>query len=529
MPPPSGRPSRMQIRNELGALQTLPTGAQQFTAIASRGAGPVILLGLGPDPAEAAALLSNLDAPSADVLWLEAPQFARAMPSSWREAIPEGWQRLNPETPPSELARLLLPAASLGRVLLYRQAPRLFPSFWAPVLAQLRWLLLAPPAGQDATTRGVMLPGDEHGLLLRELQQGFEACGIPVRRLEQMDDASLQRELADAPPALFCSVNFKGLDPFGERFELLRAAGCEVAVWCVDTPWHQLSGLKSPFWRKVRLFVTDASFIGPLRRAGAQHVEHLPLAAWPEGFDQAGAAPAADLDEGFCFVGRSCFPNKTSFFAGLRVPEAPWQEALAMLEAGLRPDFHWWQERLGLDTLWPGRQARLAGLCAEEAGRTLRQRCLTHAAELLPVQVYGDDAWPSILGEAGSRISYHKPVDYYGALPRIYAAARYTLNATSLLLPAGLTQRHFDVWTAGGFLITDATPGLEIFPQELTRPVVVDGGFGKAALANKLESLEKDPTLRRELTTAWQKELLSSHTIAHRAARMLELCGLEAP
>ena len=36
-----------------------------------------------------------------------------------------------------------------------------------------------------------------------------------------------------------------------------------------------------------------------------------------------------------------------------------------------------------------------------------------------------------------------------------------------------LTQRHFDVWAAGGFLLTDRTPGLDIFPRELVEPIVL--------------------------------------------------------
>jgi hypothetical protein len=57
MPSPN-RPQRLQIVNELGALQTLPEGPGSFTAL-GKPAGRVLLLGPGPDPAVPAALLEG--------------------------------------------------------------------------------------------------------------------------------------------------------------------------------------------------------------------------------------------------------------------------------------------------------------------------------------------------------------------------------------------------------------------------------------------------------------------------------------
>lgn len=528
---PSKRPHRMQIRNELGLLQTLPAGTSQFTTIAASGKSPLLLLGLGPEPDVAKEFAKNVE----QVLWLEAPSFSAAMPASWREAIPGAWQRLNPEASPEAsldaLLDLLIPALHKGHVLLYRPGPRLFPAFWGPILGALRWQMLRRPA-PTAPQKHILLPCDNQALLVPELAQGFEACGRKVQLLRNLagDSELLARELADCAPALFCSVNFRALDAYGEHYHLLRAAGSEVAVWCVDNPWHLLSGLKSPYWRELQLFVTDASFIPGLQSAGARHVTHLPLAAWPEGF----APPTkglkhdlpSDLETSFSFVGRSSFPDKNSFFAGLRLPEALWREAIALFETGQRADFQWWQKQLQLERLWPGRDSRLAGLGAEETGLRLRLRCLQHVSQLAPLHVFGDEAWPTLLSPAAKNMRFHPPIDYYGALPALYASARYTLNATSPLLPAGLTQRHFDVWTAGGFLLSDATPGLNIFPDELTAPIVVDATWSLKGLENRLKYLEREPGLRKDIQSAWRHELQRAHTIRHRAMTILEECRL---
>ena len=100
----------------------------------------------------------------------------------------------------------------------------------------------------------------------------------------------------------------------------------------------------------------------------------------------------------------------------------------------------------------------------------------------------------------------------------MYAHARYSLNVTSLLLPAGLTQRHFDVWMAGGFLLSDATPGLEIFPDELARPI---RATHPARLCVQVERLEKDPLLRPHLAEAWRACLRQQHSYGARVRSLL--------
>ena len=75
--------------------------------------------------------------------------------------------------------------------------------------------------------------------------------------------------------------------------------------------------------------------------------------------------------------------------------------------------------------------------------------------------VVGDKGWKHHLPPGPPETPLLPPVDYYTTLPGLYRAASYTFNVTSLLLPGGLTQRHFDVWRAGGFLLptvrTDST------------------------------------------------------------------------
>ncbi|MGJ3523817.1 glycosyltransferase family protein [Nitratidesulfovibrio sp. D1] len=603
------RPARLRIPNELGQLRTLPDdvrpddvrpddmrpdeaqadGARPlpatFDVLPPRGQdggapAEVVVLGLGPNPATAhravTAALAGLrkknappDERSAPAVYvIECPAFIhhmdKATPGAWRAAIPAGWTQAAPEDfPPRRLSRAL--------VVTYREAERLFPSFWGPLLGAARAVRMAPALAMEPTAAGdgaalraaspsarsrtVLLPGTEGSLLLPELSAALAAEGLTPRRADPDTlHADLPRLLADQRPALFLSVNLAGLDAWGERFHLLRACGVPVAVWCVDNPFHLLSALRGPWWRGALLCVTDASFIPLLRAHGAQQVIHLPLATGPEFFapeqstadsaaapsrtGKAGTATSAcDNLNPVVFVGRSAFPGKGGFFAGQRMAPDLLDEALGLLGApGPRPDFHWWTARLGIAELWPGNAVRAAGLGAEECALARRVRCLAAAAPH-GLTVFGDNGWKPVL-PPGADI--RPPVDYYATLPAVYRAARWSLNVTSLLLPAGLTQRHFDVWAAGGFCITDDTPGLAIFPEELRREIAFSpargggkgtlppAGTGDApGLAALLDRLERDPALCGDLATAWRAHILAHHTYRHRVRTLCAALGLE--
>ena len=535
------RPQRLRIVNELGAQRTLPSGPETFSRLdAARSTlriAPgerVLFLGLGPDPLAAAALVP----PGARVCYVECPAFAAQMPPHWRSGVPRGWEALPADAVCADAA-----AQCKGTTIyIYTQAVRLFPTFWGPLLGACRLAAqgAALPGPRPGLAEVVVLPGDGFGLLIQELTDAFSRAGFTVLRVAP--DAAhrdVPALLTDVRPRLFVSVNFQGLDTHGELFHMLEAAGTRVCAWCVDNPWHLVSGLKAPFWKQMQLFVTDASFIPGLRAHGAAHLTHLPLAAWPDGFAARAGETSwlenaqddthyAGLADRIVFVGRTEFPSKRGFFSGCHLDAADWSAAQAMLMQGERPDFFWWVDRVGSrtpgtlhhDALWPGNGVRLAGLGAEETGREWRGLCVRKANRDGLVTVFGDEGWQAL---APSVADLRGPLDYYGPLAAVYRSAGCVLNATSLLLPAGLTQRHFDVWIAGGTLISDATPGLDLFPDELVAPMRVARAED---IAPRAEALMAAPDQRVTLGAAWREHILAHHTYAHRVAAILRAAGV---
>lgn len=371
------------------------------------------------------------------------------------------------------------------------------------------------------TSRLAVLPDTGRELLRAEAALALEALGFAVLRVrpEELDDAKSPHylpRLAEKRPALFLAINLQGLFPGAARIRPLLEAGCAVLGWFVDNPWHILSAMRDPSWREIRLAVTDASFIPHLRAAGAASVMHLPLAASPAHLRAAGNAPAKL--GGIVFAGRSAFPGLDEFFAGQDLAPESLDKAAKLPKSGVaeRPDFAWWVRELGLvgqeAGFWPGKKARQPGKGAVLSNRAWRAACLAAAQKYSGgLTVFGDSAWQDLA-------ELRPPVDYYTALPAIYRAAPFSLNINSLLLPAGLSQRIFDAWAAGGFCLTDRNAGLDIFPPELARPVSFNTPDEIPELAARLAA---DTAGKEALRRDWREHILAGHTYEKRLAAAL--------
>jgi Uncharacterized protein conserved in bacteria len=491
----------MSIHDEQARERTLSRGEEAYSVLLPPTHGceqAVVLLGLGPLPQDA---LPTEDR-HVHVAYVEYEPFAMAMPPEWNASIPATWRPISPE-------QAVTMAASGSEVRLYRQNLRLFNSFWGPLVAAVQASRLdSPGRSPAASTPSVVVPGDDGDLLTKEIEAALTELGYRTVRVPSRETAAvLPGLLRDDRPVCLLSVNGRGLDADGQIVRLAQACGVPTALWLVDNPWHLLSGWTQTWWRDVRLFVTDASFLAPLQAHGARSVHHLPLGAWMR--------PPVSPYQGeplrpLVFVGRSAFPDKQKFFSGLRCDPLLLDEARRYFHASrLRPDFDWWTDRLGFTSLWPGKASRRLGLHAETASQAYRAAWL-YAAESHGLTVFGDSGWRDILPCATLPPDVRPPVDYYGGLASIYASARFSLNMTSLLLPHGLTQRHFDVWSAGGFLLTDATPGLSLFPEELTREIRL---AHPDDLGAAVQRFERDPSLYQNVRAAWELHIRSEHTI----------------
>lgn len=513
------RPQRCQLPDFSGTLLTLSDAPQNWVCLSSPSHGKDILLcGLGPGKPETLPFLAN----ARQIFWMDDPATIQAMRSAgYSPSPPTGWQ----EIAPVELSTY----GKRCEVWFYRPNLRLAPDFWENILGGVESAHFhnheTGNQRPSCTKPSVILPGNNGQLLHPCLHGTLERMGfspitdIPKIPSRQNMGAIWETVLGGVPPHLLLAVNGRGLDSEGYVFQFFRALGVPVAIWFVDNPWHVLSGWRIPWWKSANLFVTDKSFVAPLQATGARHVWPLPLAAAPHMLQF--GKQSSDLSHnsaGPLFVGRSTFPQREQFFAAARVPQAILETALHRLEQSGTPadtpHFHWWCEQLRPKP-WPSQEVRNAGYGAEQCALANRIRWI-RSGLLAQMHIIGDEGWQKAFPAA----QVAPPVDYYTSLPRHYTSAQCVLNVTSLLLPHSLSQRHFDVWAAGGFLLSDATQGLEIFPEELVSAIMVDH---PDQLAEKISVLAAKPTLHADLKKSWQEHIRAHHTYVQRIQTILDL------
>lgn len=481
-------PTRARLPDFDGRTFSLPDNPESWLKLNAGASGEPLVLGVGP-----------LGAPpdlKGAFRWLEESATLERLRRFADFVEPPENKKISPEQ-----------VETLARerpVFFYRPGLRLAPEFWSPLLA----LAEAVPWNRGATGDLAWLPGDDERLLHRELRRALTARGFA--RTETKTFAAVDefaRAFANGPPSFVLSVNFRGLDADGRIFRLCRRAGARVAVWLVDNPFHLLSAIKLPWWRDASLFVTDPTFIEPLRNCGARSVRYCPLGYAPH-FRRESVAWSPDGAP--TFVGRAAFPGRDAFFGRAAPDPALIRLATDLLGRGEPPDYHWWAARVG-QKLWPGLAARIPGKGADHFS-ALRRAAWIRA--MGSPRLIGDEGWRALL----PNLPLSPPVDYYGSLPDVYASAGYTLNVASLLLPGSLSQRHFDVWAAGGLLVSDNTPGLDLFPRELTEPIRV---ARPEELPEKWAALRSRPARTRELIEAWREEIFSRHGYGQRIDLLL--------
>lgn len=502
-------PERVKLNDFSGAPFTLNPGASAWKELSPGGGDKdLVLLGAAPGNLESLPFAASALARNKKIYWLEAPETLAQLRKNGLCLPPKNkpWIPLHKEA--------LAEPDFDGQIFFYEPGLRLAPDFWGPIIASLNIKKFSCHS-RAAASALAWLPGNSGQLLHKELQSALAANGfgqIISELPDSPDPSSLEKIWRNKTPQFILSVNFRGLDSEGKIFEICQALNIPLAVWLVDNPWHLLSGIRYPWWKRANLFVSDGSFAADLRSEGAACAAHCPLAA----AEHMWRKPPLKLNDRPLFIGRSIFPKQKEFFGNMRPDRKLEEEAALYLMSRRRyPDYHWWQKKFN-EAPWPGKGGRKAGFYADYYSARNRAEWLKKAFET-KIRIIGDEGWKNIIPEG----LVESPVDYYGKLPEIYNESPAVLNITSLLLPGSLNQRHFDVWAAGSFLITDVTNGLDIFPSELADPI-------KAAQPEefpiKFSFWQSHQSQRRDFIHSWQEHLKSSHTYVHRVEFIMEAC-----
>ena len=500
----SSRLEHIQVFTELQKKTTLLSGFSAF--VGEQKNSTTLFLGLGAKPEE----LPELFPRALKYFYIECPETERQMSEDFLKKIPQHFTKISADS----LDNILAPDTD---IINFKQNIQIAGSFWNPINNRIFKKKNTLEKKQE-----IWILTNKTKLLGYEIAEGFSALGFSVRYIDPNEKDSLENALHEGfSPFVLISINFQGLDPYEKLSSLFMDLGTKVCVWFVDNPFLQLTSRKNMLWKNLYLFCTDESFIIPLKEHGAKFVHHLPLAASGVMLERDQTLTVKlpeNIENSLCFVGRTAFPEKDTFFISTKLNDNFSTETRDMLAAGDKKDFFYWNKLFSASEseLWRNADLRKIALHAEETGLLWRTLCLEQTLKNdIPLILVGDIAWKSILRKQPA-FTFIEHIDYYTTLPHYYAHAKAQLNCTSPLLPMGLTQRNFDVFAAGGMLITDESKGLDIFPKELTKSITYSCPSDITRLWENIKNQNLD-----SFKTHWREYIKENHTYKKRMQDLL--------
>ncbi len=451
-----------------------------------------------------------------------------------------------------ELYSFLADKNNLGNlaIYIYRQNLMLFPSFWNKLFLNIEDILknskntpLNDTVENGSNTdknasKKALFASFTSDLMHFEVKEAIEENGFECLTyspkdlgIENLNNSVLQMNeqvfpclkqiLQKEKPNFFLSINGRFLDANGRIYTLLEHLNIPLALWIVDNVWNIISAFKNDFWKECYLFVTDSSFIPKLKEYGAKHVYYLPLAGSKNinKFVEPKHYNISEID--LLYVGHSAFKGKDKFFSAvdkkneyLTVIEQEIDKSFENNTINNAINFHTIYEEISKNkniNLWGNDFFREISYLAGEADIYNKIKWLQTLSTKIKLNIIGDDGWKQYLNNT----KIIPPVDYYTTLPCYYKKAKFTLNIPSFLMPSALTQRHFDVCLAGGFLLSAPTKGLEIFTSYAQEIMLVKSPND---VLKKVENLFVDETSYNNMKKYMCEEIEASHLYKHRIA-----------
>lgn len=346
--------------------------------------------------------------------------------------------------------------------------------------------------------------------LQRECAISLRALGHTVKTIHFRSDAcfadilqSLLATLTGFKPDFVLTINHLGFDRDGALGALLERMEVPIAAWYVDSPFFVLRSRALFAQNVTSLFLWDDAYAPTLKRAGAQVVHYLPLAADTDILNHPQRTPQQRYP--ILFVGDS-MQQADMKWRGRIAPESQLRcqriaESLVCDRAYLLKELNYSEDHRTGD--WD-----LLALATFRATGSYRKRVLSFVPQK-SLHLIGDEGWRRVLPQA----RHHPPVCYGEELARAFCSATINVNATSLQMPRAVNQRVFDVPAAGAFLLTD-------MQSDMTRHFTLSADtklYRSPEEAKEFAAFYANKPIVRERATAHLRaQIVQRHTYVHR-------------
>ena len=132
-----------------------------------------------------------------------------------------------------------------------------------------------------------------------------------------------------------------------------------------------------------------------------------------------------------------------------------------------------------------------------------------------PVSIYTNSNTHNLV-----KVDYRGSVDYWTQMPKVFYGRRINLNFTIPNIKTGIPLRVWDVLGAGGFLMTNYQPELEVY-FELNKDLVVFES--RHDLVKKAAYYLEHEDLRRQIAQNGYEKVKQLHSYKQRMSQMMEI------
>lgn len=392
--------------------------------------------------------------------------------------------------------------------------------------------------------RGRRMELKEHRILIYkwraynylDVYQTFLAMGFEVDVIEQHlpsydEDAGFSAKLAallhDKPYDFVFTVNY-----FGVISDTCEQAGIPYVSWSCDSPLISMYH-ESVFNGCNYIFLFDKSSYLFFKELGVEHIWYLPLAVDAERIGHIlRNAPDLKLYENeVAFVGSlyernlydSLVPTFPPYLQGyldcameaqMNISGGNLLEPLLTDDICIKLQRHYHlekSERSFSDLRLIFATTVLGFKVAKE------QRC-SYLLELVkkhPVSIYTNSNTHNLV-----KVDYRGSVDYWTQMPKVFYGSKINLNFTIPNIKSGIPLRVWDVLGAGGFLMTNYQPELEMY-FELDKDLAVFES--KQELVQKVSYYLENEGLRKEIARNGYEKVKERHSYRQRIGELFSI------
>lgn len=369
-----------------------------------------------------------------------------------------------------------------------------------------------------------------------DVYETFRAFGFAVDFLEQHlpsydEDAQLTEKLLKRMREKSYDFVFT-INYFGVVSDACEQMGVPYVSWSCDSPLISMYH-ESVFNRHNFIFLFDKSSYLFFKELGVEQIWHLPLAVDTDRIDHI-IQNAFDLklyENEISFIGSlyernsydSLVPTFPPYLQGyldcameaqMNICGGNLLERLLTDDICMQLERHYRlekSERSFSDLKLIFATTVLGFKVAKEQ----RCSCLLELVKKHPVSIYTNSNTHDLV-----KIDYRGSVDYWTQMPKVFYGSKINLNFTIPNIKSGIPLRVWDVLGAGGFLITNYQPELELYFEPDKDLVIFES---KQDLAQKVSYYLEHEEQRRKIAENGYKKVKLNHSYKQRIAQMLEI------